>query len=64
MPHIHHSRHAVHTEQVVQDTGLYAHVIFGPSELTIQADNIDKLAGPESTDTYPPAPPHGAAAER
>ena len=49
---IEHSLQATYTEQVVQDADLYDYVIFGPSELATQADNIDKLAGTEGFDTY------------
>ena len=49
---IEHSLQATYTEQVVQDADLYDYVIFGPSELATQADNIDKLAGTEDFVTY------------
>ncbi len=35
-----------------QDADLYDYVIFGPSELATQADNISKLAGNEGFATY------------
>ena len=62
--HAHYSERAIYTEQVVQDADLYDHVVFGLSELATPADDIDRLAGTESFDTRPPAPPRGAAAER
>ena len=62
--HTHYSERAIYTEQAVQDADLYDHVIFGLSVFATPADNVDKLAGTESFDTCPPAPPHGAAAER
>ena len=37
---------------MAQDADLYDYVIFGPSELATQADNIDKLAATEGFDTY------------
>ena len=49
---IEHSLQATYTNQVVQDADLYDYVIFGPSELATQADNIDKLAGTEGFDTF------------
>ena len=49
---IEHSLQSTYTEQVVQDADLYDYVIFGPSELATQADNIDKLAGTDGFDTY------------
>ncbi|MEO0946240.1 MAG: substrate-binding domain-containing protein [Pseudomonadota bacterium] len=41
---IEHSLQTTYANQVVQDKDLYDYVIFGPSELAIQADNIVKLA--------------------
>lgn len=41
---IEHSLQTTYANQVVQDKDLYDYVIFGPSELAIQADNISKLA--------------------
>ncbi len=49
---IEHSLQSTYTAQVVQDADLYDYVIFGPSELATQADNIDKLAGTEDFVTY------------
>jgi len=43
---------STYANQVVQDADLYDYVIFGPSELAIQGDNIDKLAGSEGFATY------------
>ena len=41
---IEHSLQTTYANQVVQDKDLYDYVIFGPSELAIQADNITKLS--------------------
>ena len=41
---IEHSLQSTYAAQVDQDSDIYDYVIFGPSELAIQADNIDKLA--------------------
>ena len=41
---IEHSLQTTYANQVVQDKDIYDYVIFGPSELAIQADNISKLA--------------------
>ncbi len=49
---IEHSLQSTYTAQVVQDADLYDYVIFGPSELATQADNIDKLAGTDGFVTY------------
>lgn len=49
---IEHSLQATYATQVVQDADLYDYVIFGPSELATQADNIDKLSASEGFDTY------------
>ena len=49
---IEHSLQATYANQVVQDEDLYDIVIFGPSELATQADNIDKLAGTEGLTTF------------
>ncbi len=49
---IEHSLQATYATQVAQDADLYDYVIFGPSELATQADNIDKLAATEGFDTY------------
>lgn len=49
---VEHSLQSTYANQVVQDADLYDYVIFGPSELQIQADNIDKMAGSEGFATY------------
>ncbi|MFK7869814.1 MAG: substrate-binding domain-containing protein [Roseobacter sp.] len=49
---IEHSLQATYANQVAQDADLYDYVIFGPSELAIQADNIDKLAANDGFSTY------------
>ena len=49
---IEHSLQTTYANQVVQDADLYDYVIFGPSELAIQADNIVKLAGEDELTTY------------
>jgi len=49
---IEHSLQSTYANQVEQDADLYDYVIFGPSELAIQADNIDKLAGNDGFSTY------------
>ena len=49
---IEHSLQSTYANQVEQDADLYDYVIFGPSELAIQADNIDKLAGNDGFRTY------------
>lgn len=49
---VEHSLQATYASQVEQDADLYDFVIFGPSELAIQADNIDKLAGNDGFATY------------
>ncbi|MBM7069022.1 substrate-binding domain-containing protein [Actibacterium sp. 188UL27-1] len=49
---IEHSLQSTYASQVEQDADLYDYVIFGPSELAIQADNIDKLAANEGFSTY------------
>ncbi|MBW4708989.1 substrate-binding domain-containing protein [Roseobacter sp. YSTF-M11] len=47
---VEHSLQATYASQVDQDADLYDFVIFGPSELATQADNIDKLsANPDLT---------------
>jgi len=48
---IEHALQATYATQVAQDADLYDYVIFGPSELATQADNIDKLAGTEGLTT-------------
>ena len=49
---IEHSLQSTYASQVVQDADLYDYVIFGPSELATQADNIDKLANTDNFVTY------------
>lgn len=49
---IEHSLQSTYANQVAQDADLYDYVIFGPSELAIQADNISKLAATEDFSTY------------
>ncbi|MEO0821905.1 MAG: substrate-binding domain-containing protein [Pseudomonadota bacterium] len=49
---IEHSLQSTYAGQVVQDADLYDYVIFGPSELATQADNIAKLSATEGFDTY------------
>lgn len=49
---IEHSLQSTYANQVAQDADLYDYVIFGPSELAIQADNIDKLSGNDGFSTY------------
>lgn len=49
---IEHSLQSTYANQVEQDADLYDYVIFGPSELAIQADNIDKLAANDGFNTY------------
>jgi len=49
---VEHSLQATYASQVEQDADLYDFVIFGPSELATQADNIDKLAGNEDLTTF------------
>lgn len=49
---VEHSLQSTYANQVAQDADLYDYVIFGPSELAIQADNISKLAGTEGMSTY------------
>lgn len=49
---IEHSLQSTYATQVSQDADLYDYVIFGPSELATQADNIDKLSGTEGFDTF------------
>lgn len=49
---VEHSLQATYATQVEQDADLYDYVIFGPSELATQADNIDKLAANEGFSTY------------
>lgn len=49
---VEHSLQSTYASQVDQDADLYDYVIFGPSELAIQGDNIDKLAGNDGFSTY------------
>ena len=49
---IEHSLQSTYANQVLQDGDIYDYVIFGPSELAIQADNIDKLSENEDFKTY------------
>lgn len=49
---IEHSLQSTYASQVAQDADLYDFVIFGPSELATQADNIDKLAATEGFTTF------------
>jgi autoinducer 2-binding protein LuxP len=49
---IEHSLQATYAAQVDQDADLYDFVIFGPSELATQADNIDKLASNPDLKTF------------
>ena len=49
---VEHSLQATYATQVDQDADLYDFVIFGPSELATQADNIDKLAGNDDLKTF------------
>lgn len=49
---IEHSLQSTYASQVAQDADLYDFVIFGPSELATQADNISKLAGTEGFSTF------------
>ena len=49
---IEHSLQSTYAGQVAQDADLYDYVIFGPSELATQADNIDKLAATDGLVTY------------
>lgn len=49
---IEHSLQSTYATQVAQDADLYDYVIFGPSELATQADNIEKLVDTEGLTTY------------
>ena len=49
---IEHSLQATYTDQVIQDKDIWDFVLFGPSELATQADNIDKLAGTDDFTTF------------
>jgi len=49
---VEHSLQSTYATGVVQDADLYDYVIFGPSELAIQGDNIEKLAKTDGFSTY------------
>ncbi|MFT2110759.1 substrate-binding domain-containing protein [Marinomonas sp. 2405UD68-3] len=49
---VEHSLQSTYATQIVQDADLYDYVIFGPSELAIQGDNIEKLSKTEGFSTY------------
>lgn len=49
---IEHSLQATYASQVDQDADIYDFVIFGPSELAIQGDNIEKLAKNKDLTTF------------
>ncbi len=49
---IEHSLQSTYANQVALDSDIYDYVVFGPSELAIQADNIDKLSENEGFSTY------------
>ncbi|MBX2837728.1 MAG: substrate-binding domain-containing protein [Gammaproteobacteria bacterium] len=49
---IEHSLQSTYASQVDQDSDIYDFVIFGPSELAIQGDNIEKLAKNENLTTF------------
>ncbi len=49
---VEHSLQATYATQVLQDADLYDFIIFGPSELATQADNIDKLSGSKDLTTF------------
>jgi autoinducer 2-binding protein LuxP len=49
---IEHELQSTYATQVEQDSDLYDFVIFGPSELATQADNIDKLSANEDFRTF------------
>lgn len=49
---IEHSLQSTYTEQVLQDGDIWDYVIFGPSELATQADNIDRLAKSDDFTTF------------
>ena len=49
---IEHSLQSTYAAQVDQDADIYDFVIFGPSELAIQGDNIEKLAKNENLTTF------------
>ena len=49
---IEHSLQTTYTDQVLQDGDLYDFVVFGPSELATQADNIDRLVKSDDFTTF------------
>ncbi|MEM6761719.1 MAG: substrate-binding domain-containing protein [Pseudomonadota bacterium] len=49
---IEHSLQSTYANQVAQDGDIYDFVIFGPSELATQADNISKLSGTDDFTTF------------
>ncbi len=49
---IEHSLQSTYTDQVIQDKDIWDFVLFGPSELATQADNINKLAATEGFTTF------------
>ncbi len=49
---IEHQLQSTYTDQVLQDGDLYDFVVFGPSELATQADNIQRLANSEDFTTF------------
>ena len=49
---IEHSLQSTYANQVSLDSDIYDYVVFGPSELAIQADNIDKLSANDGFSTY------------
>jgi len=49
---VEHSLQSTYANQVAQDADLYDYVVFGPSELATQADNISKLSGTEGFATF------------
>ncbi len=49
---IEHALQSTYANQIFQDKDLYDIVIFGPSELATQADNIDKLSGTDDLTTF------------
>ncbi len=49
---VEHSLQSTYASQVDQDGDIYDFVIFGPSELAIQGDNIQKLAKNENLTTF------------
>lgn len=49
---VEHALQSTYATQVNQDADLYDFVIFGPSELATQADNIEKLAANDDFETF------------